>query len=269
MFVVWVAVGPPTATMPAAAKKKGKKKKSKEELEAERLAAEEAERLAREAEEARLAEEKRLAEEELRRKAAEAAAARQAELERLDEEQAAAAPADDAHAAAVVTWDASTQQQEEWGRYRTSHGGFDTSKENQLTAFLSDKVGGGSGGGGYSTLDDGATAVASIVALLGQLRARKAWAFETKDDSGVARALEHCSQFEAAVSRTLDSLMARLVDNAKSLTAGKPEFQQNATTPDLDVGLWMNVVPKGYRPRIVKCVRRSVHSRRAGQRERE
>eukprot|EP00750_Incisomonas_marina_P014115 INCI17603.6.p1 GENE.INCI17603.6~~INCI17603.6.p1 ORF type:complete len:734 (+),score=175.87 INCI17603.6:134-2335(+) len=232
--------------MPKAKKKKGKKK-SKEELEAERVAQEEAERVEREAEEARVAEEKRLAEEELRRKAEEAAAARAAELERLDAEQEASEEADAAHRAAAAEWTAKLAEKEEWERYRSSDGGFDISQESQLNAFLSDVT-----SSDYGTLQAGAAAVESITKLTQQLVLRKQKALEAKDDAVVAQSLQVCSNFEAAVSKTLDSMMAKLVDQAKVLSKGKPEFHDSITTPSVDIALWMNVVPKGYRPRLVK-----------------
>jgi len=228
-------------------KKKGKKKKSKEELEAERVAKEEEERIAAEAEAARLAEEKRIAEEEARKKAEEAATARKAELERLDAEHEAAKEDDGAHSAAVQSWSQQLEEKEEWERYRASDGSFDISQESMLNAFLSDVQ-----GGEYTSLEAGVAAAASIIELLTQLESKKQKNFEVGDAGAIASSCDICARFEKAVAGTLDTMMAKVVDGIKARSKNKPELQESMTSEFLDVGLWMNVVPKGYRPRIVK-----------------
>jgi cancer susceptibility candidate protein 1 len=226
-------------------KKKGKKK-SKEELEAERLAREEEERIAAELEAKRLEEERIAAEKAYKERQEELTRLRSEELARLRTEQDDSSQGLAQFTRRLSEVEAQSQANGEWKRYVNCTRMPNPLSETELNTFVAEWVEDGVFDleETLSTCIETETVASDITSYASTARGR-----------GEAQRAENFDQYanklRDAQLKKIDYTTASLLNNAAQYTNEKNECKISSNAGSLKFGVWINVALKPFRLKVV------------------
>ena len=228
-------------------KKGKKKKKSAEEKAAEAAAAAEAERLAAEAEAARLEElrKRREAAEQARRE--ELARLRAAELARLRGEEAARAPYLGERRTASEAAMAARAEGDEWTKYLACSRRPDPAQESNLNTYLNEWA-----EEDGTDLGENMAKCQETLAVVSALEDMEAGARARGDQDKAAYCARFVGALRNACTDKMDFASAHILQHADDFASVKNEVLVSNATDDLKVGLWVNLASKGFRMKTIE-----------------
>jgi hypothetical protein len=225
---------------------KKKKKLSKEEIEAERLAREEEERIAAELEAKRLEEERIAAEKAYKERQEELSKLRSEELIRLRSEQDDSVQGLSHFTRRLAEVEAESQANMEWERYVHCSRMPNPLSETELNTFVSEWLSDGilDLEETLSTCIETETVSSDITSFASTSRGR--------GDMDRAKILDHyANKLRDAQLKKIDYATSSLLTNASKYTNEKNECKISANVGTLKFGLWINVALKPFRLKVV------------------
>lgn len=226
--------------------KKGKKKKSKEEIEAERIAREEEERIAAELEKKRLEEERIAAEKAHLARQQELSKLRSEELIRLRAEQDDSQQGLAQFTRRLTEVEAQSQANMEWKRYVNCSRMPNPLSETELNTFVSEWTTDGvlELEETLSTCIETETVASDITSYASTSRGRGDMKQAEKFD-------QYANKLRDAQLKKVDYATSSLLTNASQYTNEKNECKISSNAGSLKFGLWVNVALKPFRLKVV------------------